>query len=300
MKRKNETSKRASAIILAASAGCALAFALCGCGGSKPAFDPNAEIATVSREDGSGTRAAFTGLFGILRKSGGKKRDFTSPDTAVANATAVLLATVASDPHSIGYVSLGSVNPTVRTVAIDGAEPTAANIRSGKYKITHPFNILVKPNLSPVAKDFISFILSAEGQKIAEANGYVAANANAPKFQSSSPKGKVVVSGSSSVTPLMEKLKEAYLAVNRSAPSIEIQQSDSSTGVADARDGACDIGMASRELKDSEKNFGLTATAIALDGIAVIVHPLNPVPNLTSSQVQSVYEGKTRNWSALR
>lgn len=265
-----------------------------GCG--QRGFNPNAEIGTVSREDGSGTRTAFTEMFGILRKENGKKVDHTTVNTIVAGSTAVMLTTVSGDINTIGYLSLGSMNDTVRALAVDSAEPTAANIRSGAYKVTHPFNLLTKADLSPAALDFLSFIKSAEGQKIVEANGYVSVDQSAKKYVRKSVSGKVTVSGSSSVTPLMEKFKEAYVRVNPDM-KIEVQQSDSSTGVADARDGVSDIGMASRGLKDAEKGAGLVVTACAIDGIAMIVHPDNPLRNIKSSTVRDVYEGRVTTWA---
>lgn len=252
-------------------------------------------ISVVSREDGSGTRGAFIELFGVEEKDAdGNKVDNTTIDASITNNTAVMMTTVAGDPCAIGYVSLGSLNDTVKAVKIDGAEATAENIKSGEYKISRPFNIATKGDVSETAQDFINFILSEEGQAVVAENNYIAID-DVQDYETTQPEGKVVVAGSSSVTPVMEKLKEAYAEVNPNA-EIEIQQSDSTTGMTSAIDGICDIGMASRELKDSETEAGLTATVIALDGIAVIVNNENPVEDLTADQVKSIYVGETTVW----
>lgn len=259
-------------------------------------FDTAAEIGVITREDGSGTRGAFIELFGIEQKDeSGEKIDYTTDLASVTNSTSVMMTTVAGDLYAIGYLSLGSMNDTVKAVPIDGAEPTVENIKSGTYKIARPFNIAVKEGVSPAAQDFIDYIMSADGQAVIEENGYISVS-DAAAYSGKMEEGKVVVSGSSSVTPVMEKLKEAYLEKNPKV-EIEIQQSDSSTGMADAIDGTCDIGMASRELKDSEAEKGLTSTVIAMDGIAVIVNKDNPVTGFTSEQVKRIYTGDAVIWS---
>lgn len=265
--------------------------------GSSPGqFDTAGEIGVLTREDGSGTRGAFIELFGIEQKNdAGEKVDCTTETAAVTNSTSVMMTTVAGDPYSIGYISLGSLNDTVKAISIDGAEATVENIKSGSYKIARPFNIATKEGLSEEARDFIDFILSADGQAVIEENGYISVSEGAA-YQGKADSGKIVVAGSSSVSPVMEKLKEAYLEKNPGV-SIEIQQSDSSTGMADAIDGTCDIGMASRELKDSETEKGLTATVIAMDGIAVIVNQDNPADGLSSEQVKEIFTGSALTWS---
>lgn len=265
--------------------------------GSSPGqFDTAGEIGVLTREDGSGTRGAFIELFGIEQKNdAGEKVDCTTETAAVTNSTSVMMTTVAGDPYSIGYISLGSLNDTVKAISIDGAEATVENIKSGSYKIARPFNIATKEGLSEEARDFIDFILSADGQAVIEENGYISVSDGAA-YQGKAGSGKIVVAGSSSVSPVMEKLKEAYLEKNPGV-SIEIQQSDSSTGMADAIDGTCDIGMASRELKDSETEKGLTATVIAMDGIAVIVNQDNPADGLSSEQVKEIFTGSALTWS---
>ena len=261
-------------------------------------FDTSKEISVNSREDGSGTRGAFIELFGVEEKAAdGTKVDNTTVEANITNSTAVMMTSVAGDPYAIGYISLGSLNDTVKAAKIDGAEATTENVANGSYKVARPFNIVTKDGLSDVAKDFVDYIMSAEGQDIIEQNGYIKIDQNAAAYAGSKPGGKIVVAGSSSVSPVMEKLKEAYLAVNTNA-DIEIQTSDSTTGITSTQEGICDIGMASRDLKDTET--GVTATTIAQDGIAVIVNNENPVENLTSDQVKSIFTGETTVWADVQ
>ena len=256
-------------------------------------------ITVVSREDGSGTRGAFIELFGIEEKdASGKKVDNTTDDATITNSTEVMMTTVAGDEAAIGYTSLGALNSSIKALKVDGAEATAANVKSGTYKISRPFNIATKGTVSEVTQDFINYILSEDGQKIVESNGYIS-QGNSGKFTSNGASGKIVVAGSSSVTPVMEKLLEAYQKVNTGA-KIELQESDSTTGMTAAIDGTCDIGMASRELKDSEKSAGLTNQVIALDGIAVIVNNKNSASNITSEQVKAIFTGETTDWSNVK
>lgn len=260
-------------------------------------FDASKDVTVVSREDGSGTRGAFIELLGIEAKTpeGGKK-DRTTKEAIIAKQTDVMISNIAGNAYSIGYISLGSLNDTVQALQIEGVTASAEHVKNGTYPIVRPFNIATKGEPDGLTKDFIDFITSAEGQTVI-AKSYIAIDDHAPAYTGSKPAGKIVVAGSSSVTPVMEKLKEAYLAINTNA-TIEIQQSDSSTGMTGAIDGTCNIGMASRELKDSELEK-LTATQIALDGIAVIVHKENPVTNLTKAQVKSIFTGETLKWSGV-
>ncbi len=265
-------------------------------GASDAVDNTDHEINVLTREDGSGTRGAFIELFGIEQKNdAGEKVDLTSDAAAVTNSTSVMMTTVAGDPYSIGYISLGSLNETVKAIQIDGVDPTVENINNGTYHIARPFNIAVKEGLSESAQDFIDFIMSADGQAVIAENGYITVS-DTPAYSGTGVSGKIVVSGSSSVTPVMEKLKEAYVEINPDV-TIEVQQSDSSSGMADAIDGTCDIGMASRELKDSELEGGLTPTVIAMDGIAVIVNNENTTSNLTSEQVKAIFTGEATMWS---
>lgn len=257
---------------------------------------PSGEISVYSREDGSGTRGAFVELFGIEEKdASGEKVDRTTTSAAITNSTSVMMTSVAGDENGIGYISLGSLNDTVKALAIDGAEPTAANVKSGDYKIARPFNIVTKDGLSPVAQDFIDFVMSADGQKVVEESGYIAVADGAAAYTPSNQSGKIVIAGSSSVTPVMEKLAEAYQAAGNSGVTIEVNQSDSTTGVNMTAEGTCDIGMVSRELKDSEKS-SVTGTVIAQDGIAVIVNSAATIDALTSDQVKSIYTGEFLTW----
>lgn len=263
-------------------------------------FDNSEYINVVSREDGSGTRGAFIELFGVEEKNdAGEKIDNTTDEAIITNSTDVMLTTVSGDEYSIGYVSLGSLNDSVKAVSIDGAEATVDNIKSGDYTIARPFNIATKGTPSDVAQDFINFIMSADGQAVISDNKYIPVDDGAAAFESNGASGKVVVAGSSSVTPVMEKLQEAYQKVNSGA-EIEIQESDSTTGMTAAMDGTCDIGMASRELKDTEIDGGLTATVIAKDGIAIIVNKNNPTEDLTKDQVNSIFRGEVTTWDEVK
>ena len=278
----------------------AAAVVLAGC---DRGFDPAAEIGLVSREDGSGTRSAFIELTGIQTKgSDGRKIDRTSPTTMIASSTAVALTTVAGDPASLGYLSLGAVNDSVKIVKVDGVAPTREDIAAGRYALVHPFNVVTKgpiEALKPAARDFLNWILCEEGQRIVERAGYLRVSTVIPYTGAASVAGKVVCSGSSSVTPCMEKLKEAYCRTHVGV-SIEVQQSDSSSGVADARDGVCDLGMASRGLKGSESGSGLVATPIALDGLAVVVSPLNPIESISKEHLRKAFTGEISTWSQIK
>ncbi|MGN0162695.1 MAG: substrate-binding domain-containing protein [Candidatus Ornithomonoglobus sp.] len=264
---------------------------------SASGFDASREITVVSREDGSGTRGAFIELFGIEQKDdAGNKVDTTTDEAIIANKTDVMLTNVSGDEYAIGYVSLGSLNDKVKALKIDGVDATADNVKNGTYKVSRPFNIAIKGEASEVAQDFIDFILSAEGQEVAS-DGYIAIDDSAEPYAGAKPAGKVVVAGSSSVSPLMEKLKEAYIAVNPNA-EIEIQTNDSTSGMNGTIEGTCDIGMASRDLNASEAEV-LTGISICLDGIAVIVNSENPTDDLTSDNVKDIFTGTITAWSEI-
>lgn len=289
-----------------------LAVAATGCGKSETTNDTGADtteqtestwdasndITIVSREDGSGTRGAFIELFGIEEKNGDEKVDMTTEEAQITNSTSVMMTTVAGDEYGIGYISLGSLDDSVKAVKIDGAEATAENVKSGAYKVSRPFNIAVKEDMdNEVATDFINFIMSEEGQAVVSENHYIAVEDVKP-FAGTTPSGKAVVGGSSSISPVMEKLIEAYKAVNPNA-EIELQSTDSTTGMTSAVDGSYDIGMASRELKDTEVSEGLKATVIATDGIAVIVNNDSTVDELSSDQVKAIYTGEALAWDEV-
>ena len=256
-------------------------------------------IYVVSREEGSGTRGAFIELFGIEQKNeAGEKIDYTVETAEVTDSTSVMMQTIAGNKAAIGYISLGSLNDTVKALQIDGVDATAENVKNSTYKIARPFNVATLANVSPEAQDFLNFILSAEGQAVVEKANCIS-EGNTGAFTGGSVSGKIVVAGSSSVTPVMEKLKEAYNAINPNL-TIDIQQSDSSNGMKSAIEGLCDIGMASRDLKDSELEAGLTPTAIALDGIAVIVNTESERSGLTSDQVRAIFMGELTDWSEVK
>ena len=256
-------------------------------------------IAVVSREGGSGTRGAFIELMGIEEKDAeGNKNDRTTDEALIANSTNVVMTQVAGNEGGIGYISLGSLDNTVKAVKVDGTEATVDNVIAGTYKVSRPFNIATKGDISEVAQDFINYIMSAEGQQIINDNKYIPVDSAAAAFTSNNAEGTVVVGGSSSVSPVMEKLAEAYKAVNTNA-KVEIQTTDSSSGMKAAIDGTVDIGMASRELKDEEK-AELTPTVIAMDGIAVIVNNANPIEDISSEQIKQIYVGEITDWSAVK
>lgn len=279
--------------------------AFAGCGGNSSsnssetkaestAFDTNKTIAVVTREEGSGTRDAFTELTGVLVKDGDTKTDNTTSSAVTINSTEAVITNVKDNDAAIGYISLGSLNDTVKALKVGSVEATAENVKSGDYVISRPFNIAYKGELSEVAQDFVDYILSSDGQKVVADEGYVSVTENAA-YSGKKPEGKISVAGSSSVSPVMEKLAEAYQKVNTNA-KVEIQTSDSSAGMQAAMEGTCDIGMASRELKDKEAS-SLTATTIAKDGIAIIVNKANSCEDLTVDRIKSIYTGETTVWS---
>ena len=260
-------------------------------------FDAGKLINVISREEGSGTRSAFVELTGVEQKMNDKKVDMTTEDAQITNNTAVMLTTVAGDSDAIGYVSLGSMNESVKAVSVENVEASAENVANGSYKIARPFNIAYRGDaITELGKDFIAYVMSAEGQAIVAANGYVASG-NAGAYAGGKPQGKLVIAGSSSVSPVMEKLAEAYQALNPDA-QIEIQTSDSTTGMTAAVDGSCEIGMASRALKEAEA-AQLTNVTIAMDGIAVIVNLENPVGDLTVEQIGAIYTGDVMSWDEI-
>ena len=264
---------------------------LASCGGSSD------KITVISREDGSGTRGAFIELTGIEEKdSNGNKTDNTKKDALICKSTDVVLTQVSGDKNAIGYISFGSLNDTVKALKVEGVEPSTATIESGDYKIVRPFNIAVKDGLSDAAQDFENYILSSEGQDIIEKAGYIKIDKSAAAYASNNASGKVVVSGSSSVTPVMEKLAEAYQKANTNV-TVDVQQSDSSTGIKDAINGTSDIGMASRDISDDELSQGIKSVTIAQDAIAVIVNKDNAVEDITMDEIKSIYTGSKTTWS---
>lgn len=289
----------ASVLAVAMLAGCGSSTSAASSNGAygNDAFDTSEDITVISREDGSGTRGAFIELTGVESKNdAGEKVDNTTEEAQVVNSTAVVLTTVANDPYAIGYISLGALNDTVKAISVDGAEPTVDNIKSGKYALSRPFNVAIKGESdNPVVNDFMAYIMSEEGQAIVSEEGYIAVDDVKP-FEGTEPEGHIVVGGSSSVSPLMEKLIEAYMKVNTKA-DVEIQTSDSTTGMTNTIEGSYDIGMASRELKQEELDGGLVNTVIATDGIAMIVNKENSVSDLSKDMIKSIYTGETTTWA---
>ena len=264
-------------------------------GGESGSWDAANMITAVTREEGSGTRGAFTELFGVVDE---EDNDMITLDAQTTNSTSVMMTTVSENEYAIGYISLGSLDDSlVKAVKIDGVDATAENIENGTYKVSRPFNVAVKPDSdNAVAKDFMAFIMSTEGQAVVADEGYIPV-AEVEAYAGEAPEGSCVVGGSSSVSPLMEKLIEAYAEVNPNA-SIELQTSDSTTGMTNAIEGSYDIGMASRELKEDEA-AQLEGTVIATDGIAVIVNLNNTTDDMTVDQVKSIYVGDTTTWDAI-
>lgn len=257
------------------------------------------EISVYSREDGSGTRSAFVELFGLEEKdSNGNKQDMTTNQAAITNSTSVMMTSVSSDPAAIGYISLGSLDDSVKAVKIDGVEATPENVKQGSYPIARSFNMVTKDAVSDAAQDFITFIMSADGQSIVADNKYIPVDEKAAAYSASDASGKVVIAGSSSVSPVMEKLAEAYQQANPDV-TIEIQTSDSTTGITMAAEGSADIGMASRDLKESESSKGLSAIELAKDGIAVIVSPDAEASDLTRDQVKDIFSGTVTTWADI-
>lgn len=286
-------------LISLALSGLIAASLLTGCGPNNSSSEGGelSEIVVITREEGSGTRGAFVELTGIEEKGAdGTKTDRTSKEAITQMKTDTVLTSVAGNKDSIGYVSTGSLNDTVKAINIDGVSPTTENIKNGSYKISRPFNIATKGEISELAKDFIDFIMSKDGQTVVS-KSYIAVDDSLPPYSGSKPTGKIVIAGSSSVTPIMEKLREAYIEINPNA-EIEVQQSDSSSGMTAAINGTADIGMASRNLKDSEKEQ-LNSLAIALDGIAVITHKENTIADLTIDNVKKIFVGNITNWSEI-
>lgn len=263
--------------------------------GSENAF--GGDITVISREDGSGTRGAFVELTGVEGKdANGEKIDNTTVEAVIASKTDAVLTNVAGDEKAIGYISMGSLNDTVKALKVDGAEATTENVKNGSYEIARPFNVATKADPSEITKDFIKFMLSKQGQEIV-AGSYITVDDAAEEYTASGLSGKIVINGSSSVSPLMEELIEAYKALNPSA-EIELNTTDSTGGMNDAMSGVCDIGMASRELKESE-TAELTGTTIAMDGIAVIINNANPTEDMTVEQIKAVYTSEVTTWEEL-
>ena len=268
-----------------------MVFSMAACGGNND-VEAGAPITVISREDGSGTRGAFTELMGIAVDD----VDHTTQMAEISQSTSVVMTTVAGNKNAIGYISLGSLNDTVKAVNVDGVEPTVANIKAGEYAVSRPFLTVTKGQLTDVASDFMAYIMSAEGQAIIAEDGYITVNDNAEAYETKTGlSGRIVIAGSTSVAPVMQKLADAYKAVNADV-TIEIQQTGSGAGITSTIEGACDIGMSSRDLKAEELAKGLDGTTIAMDGIAVIVNNENTVTDLTSEEIRQIFTGEVTEW----
>lgn len=265
-------------------------------------FKRENKINTISREDGSGTRTSFVDLFEITKKdSNNKIIDNIDIKAEITNSTSIMMGKVEGDINAIGYISLGSLNNTVKAVKIDGAEPTKENISNSSYKIARAFNIITKGKPNDVSADFINFIFSTNGHDIVQKAGYVSAvdeDYDFYEYTSKNLSGKLVIGGSSSVAPVMEVLREEYLKLNKNI-NIDLETSDSTTGVNTVLEGICDIGMTSRSLSESEIEKNIVSLTIAWDGIVLIVNNNNPISELSSQDVKDVYSGKFTHWSDL-
>lgn len=282
--------KKSISIILCLAA-CTAAFT--GCGNKD-----NTKITVISREEGSGTRGAFVELMGILEKDAdGNEKDLTTTSAETSQSTSVVISTVTGNKNAIGYISLGSLSSDVKAINVDGVAASVETVKDGSYKVARPFMICTKDGVSDTAQDFIDFILSDEGQKIISDDGYISIDSNST-YTASGLSGKVTLAGSTSVAPVMDKIADAYMELN-SDVTVEIQQSGSGAGITSTIEGACDIGMSSRELKDEEIQQGLTPTQIAMDGIAVIVNKDNAVDNLTSEQIKNIFIGNVTDWNDI-
>lgn len=284
--------KLAKVLVLGMAAVMALGLAGCGNSGSGDSNDEG--ITVISREEGSGTRDAFTELTGVLQDD----IDKTTDTAEISNSTSVVLQSVAGNPNAIGYVSMGSIDESVKVVNVDGAKATVDNVKSGEYKLQRPFNIVTKGKLKELPQDFIDYIMSADGQKIIEEEGYISDVKDSKDYSASGLKGTITLAGSTSVAPVMEVLADNYKQLNDGV-EIEIQQTGSGAGIQSTIEGVCDIGMASRALDDTEAKEGLDSQQIALDGICIIVNNDNDITELTTDQIAAIFTGEITDWTEL-
>jgi phosphate transport system substrate-binding protein len=281
-------------LVISMFAGCNIVSA-----SANPAFNASREITVVSRESGSGTRSAFVELTGVeVRDANGNVTDMTSAEATIGNGTNAIMTNVAGDTYAIGYISTGSINGTIKPISVDGIAPTAENILAGSYNIARPFIIVTKGDLAPLTQEFIDFIMSAPGQEIVAGN-YIPVDLNAPAFQSAGYSGTIVIGGSTSVSPVMERLSEGYRALNPNA-AIAVHSSGSGAGITGAIGGLLDIGMSSREIRDSEMEQLEQKITICMDGIAIIVNNANPIENITSDQIREIFIGEITRWSGVQ
>lgn len=289
-----------------------------------PVLAQEGYIGVVSREDGSGTRGAFVEIVGVVDED---DNDMTTLDAVIQNSTNGVMQTVAGDVQAIGYISLGSLGDAVKGLAVDGVEVTSENVTNGSYPIARPFNVAWSKDteLSDVATDFLDFVYSAQGQTIVEEEGYVQVTRSAgeeaeevtqeetteaesteesseetvelPSYEAAGLEGTIEVVGSTSVSPIMEKLAEAYSELNEGV-TINITSNGSSAGMEAAMNGTAELGMASRDLTDDEKG-ALNYDAVAIDGIAVIVHTENPLSDISLEHVKQIFLGEVTEWEEI-
>lgn len=259
-------------------------------------FDASSDIHVITREDGSGTRTAFTEIAGVVDEN---DDDIITPIATVQNGTNAVMQGVAGDVYSIGYISLGSLNDSVKAVSVNGVAAEADLVASGEYEVARNFNVTYGGELSEVAQDFWDFMFSAQGQELAVDEGYVAADASAPEYEAKGLSGDITIVGSTSVEPVIEAMSEAYRELNPDV-SIDITAPGSGAGVTAAIDGTADIGMASRELSDEEQDQVTETAAIAVDGIAVIVHNDNPLEDLSLEDIAGIYLGDLTSWNGVQ
>lgn len=290
MKKKKIT----KVVTLSLAALMVLGLAGCG-GGSQESSDGVGDITVISREEGSGTRDAFVEITGVMEDD----VDRTVDTAEISNSTSVVTQSVAGNDAAIGYISLGSMSDEVKSLKLNGVEATVDNVKSGDYELQRPFNIVTKGELEKLPQDFVDFIMSADGQAIIEEEGYIAVSDGAEQYEASGLEGTITLAGSTSVAPVMEVLADKYKELNEGV-TIEIQQTGSGAGIQSTIEGVCDIGMASRELKDEEASEGLDSQEIALDGIAVIVNTANAVEDLSMDQLMKIFTGEITSWSELQ
>lgn len=286
--------KITKAVTLSLAALMVLGLAGCG-GGSQESSDGAGGITVISREEGSGTRDAFVEITGVMEDD----VDRTVDTAEISNSTSVVTQSVAGNEAAIGYISLGSMSDEVKSLKLNGVEATVDNVKSGDYELQRPFNIVTKGELEKLPQDFVDFIMSADGQAIIEEEGYIAVSDGAEQYEASGLEGTITLAGSTSVAPVMEVLADKYKELNEGV-TIEIQQTGSGAGIQSTIEGVCDIGMASRELKDEEASEGLDSQEIALDGIAVIVNTANAVEDLSMDQLMKIFTGEITSWSELQ
>lgn len=281
-------------------------------------FAQEGPITVISREDGSGTRGAFVEIVGVEDENG---NDLTTTEATIQNQTSGVMQAVGNDPQAMGYISLGSLDDTVKAVNVDGAEASAEAIVAGDYPIARPFLLAwnAEEELSEVSADFLNFIHSQEGQTVVEEEGYIAVTesgsqaegeeteaaeetegasgaASLPNYEPAGEglEGTIEIVGSTSVTPIMERLAEVY-GEYQNGVEINVSSVGSSAGIEAAINGTADFGMSSRALDEDEAGQ-VNSEEIAIDGIAVIVNLDNPVEELSLDTIRSIFLGEITAW----